>query len=56
MLSDLFVNVKNTQMKQKIKEIIEDIRDTVEWIINGCPKPAPIPVKEDNYEKGKRRR
>lgn len=31
----------------KIKDIIEEIKDTVEWILAGCPKPIPIPIKED---------
>lgn len=31
----------------KIKDIIDEIKDTIEWILAGCPKPKPvkIPVK-----------
>lgn len=40
----------------KLSDLIEEIKDTVEWILNGCPKPAPIPVpiKDDKNEKGRR--
>ena len=43
----------------KISDIIEEIKDTIEWILNGCPKPQPIKVpskdKGDRNGKGKRK-
>lgn len=30
-----------------IKDIIEEIKSTIEWIMAGCPKPIPIPIKDD---------
>jgi len=35
-------------MIDKIKEIIEDIKHEIEWILAGMPKP--IKVKEDRNE------
>jgi len=32
-------------MIDKIKEIIEDIKYEIEWILAGCPKPVKIPVE-----------
>ena len=29
----------------KIKDIIEDIKNEIDWILAGCPKPVKIPVK-----------
>lgn len=47
-------------MIDKIKDIIEDIKDTIEWIAAGCPKPQPIKVpakgKEAKDERKKRPR
>lgn len=37
----------------KIKDFIEEIKDTIEWILSGCPQPVPIPVKEDRYDRAK---
>jgi hypothetical protein len=38
----------------KIQDILDDIKETIEWILAGCPKPVPIPVKEREGErKGK---
>ncbi len=33
------------KIKGKIKDIIDDIRHEIEWILAGCPKPVKIPVK-----------
>lgn len=40
-------------MKNKIKDIWEEIKDTVEWIVAGCPKPVKIPVKPKDGKNGK---
>ena len=36
---------KLKQIIKDIKEIIEDCRDTIDWIAAGCPKPEPIKIK-----------
>jgi len=33
-------------MIDKLKDIIEDIKNEVKWILAGCPKPVKIPVKD----------
>lgn len=38
-------------MLDKIKEVIEDIKETIDWVLAGCPKPSLIPVREDGREK-----
>ena len=37
-------------MIDKIKEFIDEITGTIEWLLAGCPKPVPIPVKDDKHE------
>lgn len=46
----LSVLLKSSKMK-KLSDIIEEIKDTIEWILAGCPKPVPIPVKDDKNDK-----
>jgi len=29
----------------KIKDILDDIKVTIEWILAGCPKPVPVKIK-----------
>ena len=36
----------------KIKEFLEEVKDTIDWIIAGCPKPVPIPVKPKDRNNG----
>lgn len=40
----------------KIKEFIQEVKETISWIAAGCPKPAKIPVriKDDRRNKIKR--
>jgi hypothetical protein len=39
----------------KLQDILDDIKVTIEWILAGCPKPVPIPIKErDDDQKGRR--
>lgn len=40
-------------MIDKIKEFINDVVDTAEWILAGCPQPVKIPVriKDDQSRK-----
>jgi hypothetical protein len=40
-------------MIDKIKEFINDVVDTAEWILAGCPRPIKIPVriKDDQQRK-----
>ena len=44
-----------TTVVGKIKDIIDEIKDTIEWILNGCPKPVKIPVKGGKGGKGRKR-
>lgn len=30
----------------KIKDILNDIKITIEWILAGCPKPIKVKVKK----------
>ena len=39
----------------KIKEFLEEVKDTIDWIIAGCPKPIPIPVKPRDGNNGKKK-
>ena len=39
---------------KNVKDFIEEIKDAIEWILNGCPQPVPIPVKDDENERRKR--
>lgn len=40
-------------MLDKIKEIVEEIKETIEWLAAGCPKPVPIPIRiKDDHQKG----
>jgi len=38
-------------MIDKIKDFIEDIKNEIEWILFGCPKPQPIKVPKDKERK-----
>ena len=38
----------------KIKDFIDELMDTIEWIVNGCPQPVPIPIKEDDNDREER--
>lgn len=40
----LYAGVMIVIMK-KIKDFIEEVKETIDWIIAGCPEPVPIPVK-----------
>lgn len=40
-------------MINKIKDLIDDIRHEIEWILAGCPKPVKIPVKTNEGNDGK---
>ena len=33
-------------MIDKIKDFIEDVKNEIEWILAGCPKPVKIPVED----------
>lgn len=33
-----------------MKEILDEIADTIRWLLAGCPKPAKIPITEDRNE------
>lgn len=35
-----------------MREFLEEIKETIEWLLAGCPKPVPIPVrvKDDRRE------
>lgn len=37
----------------KIKDIIEDIKNEIDWILAGCPKPVKIPVKSKERNDGR---
>lgn len=41
-------------MIDKIKEFIEEVKDTAEWILAGCPKPVKIPVRIKDDQPRKR--
>jgi len=41
-------------MMNKISDIIDGIRDVLEWIISGCPKPILTPIKDGRN--GKKRK
>lgn len=44
-------------MLSKIKEFIQEVIDTLDWILAGCPQPQKIPVKvEDGKKKATDRR
>jgi hypothetical protein len=30
----------------KIKDILDDIKVTIEWVLAGCPKPVKVRVRE----------
>lgn len=34
-------------MIDKIKDFIEEIKETIDWIAAGCPEPVPVEVKEN---------
>ena len=38
----------------KIKELWEEIKDTVDWIAAGCPKPQPIKIPTKDNKKRRR--
>ena len=38
-------------MIDKIKELIGELSDTIDWILAGMPKPVPIPVTEDTDDR-----
>lgn len=40
---------------ESIKDFVEELTGTIEWILAGCPKPVPIPIKDDKYEKERRK-
>lgn len=44
----------DTMMIKGIKEIIEGIRETIEWIVAGCPRPIKIPVRSKERDDGKK--
>lgn len=35
-------------MINKIKDFIEEVKKTIDWIVAGMPEPIPIEVKENN--------
>ena len=37
---------------RNIKDIIQEIRDTLDWILAGCPKPVKIPIKTKDRRDG----
>lgn len=39
-----------------MKEIVEEFKDFIGWILAGCPKPVKIPVKPKDGENEKRRK
>jgi hypothetical protein len=44
-------------MIDKIKDFIEDIKEVLGWILDGCPKPEPSPVPvEVKDEKSRKNR
>lgn len=47
-----FGNVESVDMS-KIKDFIEDIKNEIKWILAGCPKPQPIPVKDEDERRKK---
>lgn len=51
------IYVRTATMNARIKDIIDDIKDTIEWILNGCPKPQPIkvPSKDKGGKNGNKR-
>jgi hypothetical protein len=42
-------------MIDKIKDIIDEVKGTIEWILAGCPKPVKIPVESKERKRGKKR-
>lgn len=39
----------------KIKDIIQDIKNEIQWILAGCPKPVKIPIKPKERNDGSMR-
>ena len=37
----------------KLQDILDDIKVTIEWILAGCPKPVKIPVEIKDDRQGK---
>lgn len=42
-------------MLSNIKDFIQEVKETIEWVLAGCPKPVKIPIriKDDNSKQGK---
>jgi len=34
-----------------MKEFIDDLKDLIEWVIAGCPKPVRVPIKPKDGER-----
>lgn len=47
--------VQQWKEMNKLTDLIEEIKDTIEWILNGCPKPAPIPVPIKDDKNGRQK-
>ncbi len=41
-------------MIDKIKDFIEGIKNDIEWILMGCPKPIPIEVESKERKDGRK--
>ena len=39
----------------KIKEFLEEVKDVIDWIIAGCPKPIPVKPNRRHSEHPKRK-
>jgi hypothetical protein len=37
----------------KIKDILDDIKSTIEWVLAGCPKPVKVKVKNGKKRSNK---
>jgi len=38
----------------KLKEFIEEVKETIKWLLAGCPKPVKIPIRIRDEKKTKR--
>lgn len=40
-----------TVVINKIKDLIENIKNEIRWILTGCPKPVKIPINSKKRDK-----
>lgn len=39
------------KIKDKVKKFLEEVKDTIDWIVAGCPKPVKIPIDKKGRKK-----